>query len=107
MARVFQGECESDSVKIEGLEVEATILSKGKGESQGLALIDGEKVVYLASSFKDIEDLIDKMGEILDQVVTCLSGIDGATNAPGAQAANIAQVTAKKAELLQLKEVLR
>ena len=108
MAKVLEASCSGGMVTVLGVTIsDAIILSSGVGDSQGIAIIDKGTVFYVASSALDLVDLIEKLKETIDQVVTICTGIDSATNAPAAQASAIAQLAALGVEILALKDLLR
>lgn len=109
MSEILEATCNAtgvvtaDSIQVVG----AIVLSEGKKASSGVAVMEGEKVWYLTSSATDIKDLIIKMVEIINQVATISTGLDGATNSPGAQASAIAQLQTLKTQLDATKEQLK
>ena len=108
MSKMLNATCSaSGQVKVgSDLVPGAEILSEGKKQSSGILLIDGDLVKYLASSAGDLKSLITSMVSILDQLATVLSGLDSATNSPGAQAANITALQSLKTQLDQSKDLL-
>ena len=93
----------SGVVNIDGQKVEDALQSGvGGAPSSGVALVDGDTVVYIVLDASDLKTLIEKLVEIVGQVATVATGIDAATNSPGGQTAAIAQLNVMKAELEQL-----
>lgn len=108
MTKVVPATCENEEVTADDVVVpEADILSQGKKASAGLLVIDRDKKTYLTSNAEDIADLIESLVEIINQIATIATGLDGATNSPGAQASAIAQLQTLKTELDQTKEQLK
>lgn len=105
--KMLDAVCENNVVTSEGVTVAAEILSEGVGSSEGVVLLDGPKAKYLTSNATDIKDSIEKMSEILQQLVTILSGLDGVTNSPGAQAGAISSLSALNDEFEALKDTLK
>lgn len=95
MSKIIDATCSAAGiVTAEGVPIPtAQVLSEGKQTSSGLLFIDGDKARYMPSSASDIKSLITKL-------VTILTGLDGATNSPGAQATLISELSAFK-ELLK------
>jgi len=56
---------------------------------------------------EDIKDLITKMGDVLDKLVTICTGLDAAALSPGTQTANIALLVILNAQVAALKENLK
>jgi hypothetical protein len=107
MSKVLDATCNNLVVTIAERTVDATILSKGKGASTGLLLIDKDKVRYVCSNYEDLEDMIASLVSVIGQISIILTGLDAVTNNPGAQAANILTLTTLKTQFDALKEVLR
>ncbi len=107
MIKMVNASCSVGVVKIDGLEVQADILSQGEKPSTGVGLIDGEKVVYLTSNASDIADLISAIEGVIDQVVTICQTLDGVTTAPGSATAAIAQLTTLKTQMALQKDELK
>lgn len=113
MLSLVEATCENEVVKVEGTTVEPVVIkSKGLGESQGLLFVVGDKVYYVASSFQDISDVIDKVKESVDKVADILSSIGssmtGSTTAPPPTlASDLAELSTLSTELNALKESLR
>lgn len=105
--RLLEAECQGGVVQVEGTTVQAEILSEGIGQSQGAALLDGNKVLYIASNKQDLKDILDQVGLVIDQIVIVLSSIDAVTTSPGSASAGITAISPLKTQLLALKEVLR
>lgn len=105
--KALEASCVAGVVTVEGMPVEAEILSEGVGESDGFVLIDRATVVYLTNVSSDIKALIEKLGDVVTKIATIATGIDGATNAPGAQTASIAELTVLQTELVAMGEMLK
>lgn len=109
MSKVLSATCDANGkVTAEGVEVVgAIVLSEGKKASSGVAVLDGDKVWYLTSSATDIKDLITKLVEIVNQIATISTTLDGVTVSPGSATAAIAQLQTMKTQLEQSKETLK
>lgn len=98
----------SGNVLVDGKPIEgAEKTGAGAAPSSGFVLIDGTRVVYVILNGSDLKTLIEKLAEITQQVATIATGLDGATNSPGAQASAIAQLTTMQGELATMKDVLQ
>ena len=112
MAKVLDATCENEVVTIEGRSVEATILSEGVGESTGSAVLDGEKVFYIAKTSPDLKLTLEKSFEALNKISDILisigAGMTGPTTAPPPTlAADVLEVQNLAIELQTLSEGLR
>lgn len=66
---VFNAECESGKVTVNGAEVPgATILSAGQEKSQGAAIFSAGSVFYIAVPLNTLDALIDLVGQLADAV---------------------------------------
>lgn len=127
MSKILPAQCATDIVQVDGAPVaSAEILSEGKGSSEGVLLLQGDKAYYFTSNATDlkqtIENVITALGQAvtaLNQTATALGLIDAkpfgapGTSAPVA-AANIPQITAAataieaaKTQLTTLKDILK
>lgn len=103
MTKLVLAVVEGGVVKIDGKPIDDALLSGlGEAPSSGVALIDGDKVVYITLGSEDLKNVISKLVHIVDKLVTISTGIDAASNSPGGQTANIAQLTTLKTELQNL-----
>lgn len=112
MSRVLEGSCNASVVTVDGQVVEASILSKGLGESSGVAIIDKDKVYYLTSNADDLDLTIEKLNSSLTKLISIITaigaGMTGPTTAPpGTLAADLAEITAIVTELTTLKGSLK
>lgn len=113
MSKLLSASCENNEVTIEGQKVTpVTILSQGKAASQGAAVVDDEKVVYIASNATDLAQTIQKACEMIQDIAlmftSIASGMTGPTTAPpGTIVADVASLNAKATELLALKDNLK
>jgi hypothetical protein len=107
MTKVLDASCINNVITIESLPVDGDILSEGIGESEGIALVDEDKVKYITSNASDLKDTIESLGSVIDQVITILSGLDAVTNSPGGQASNITTLGTLKTNLIAIKDVLK
>ena len=107
MSKILSATCVDNQVKIEDLEVDATILSQGKKASTGVALVERDSITYFASNAEDIKDLISSLETIIAQVVTIATALDAVTVSPGTAAAAITALTTLKTQLGLTKDNLK
>ena len=109
MSKILNASCSPTGViTSEGVQVtDAQVLSEGKKQSEGLLFLDQGLKKYLPSNATDIKDLITALVQIIQQVETIATGLDAATNTPGAQASTIAQLATLRAQLNQQKDQLK
>lgn len=113
MSKILEAVCDaSGKVKVEGFEVAADVLSEGKQDSQGVALMQGKKVYYVTSNATDIKTTLEKVAAALDKIASTLTdigtGMTGPTTAPpGSLPTNVAEIMAIKTELETLKGALK
>lgn len=113
MSKALAASCQNNQVTIEGVVVTPVeILSNGKGQSTGTAIIEGKKVTYLTSNATDIADTLTKMKTVLEKIATTLqsigAGMTGPTTAPPPTlVADIAAINQVAAELEILKGNLK
>lgn len=112
MSKILSATCVNNEVTIEGQKVESTILSQGKAQSSGKALIEGSEVTYVTSNASDVAQTIEKVCEMIDAIALILtsigSGMTGPETAPpGTLATDVAQLQLKSTELLALKDNLK
>jgi hypothetical protein len=114
MNRVIEASCSASIVQADGVPVPgATILSEGIGQSEGIAIIQGDKVYYVNSSAADLKTTIEKLVDVLTQLTGALTAIDakptggaGSAVVPVA-AANVVSLTAISAQLTLLAGMLK
>jgi hypothetical protein len=112
LSKTLAASCSASVVTIDGKPVNAVILSKGLGESEGVGVLDEDKVYYITSSAEDLEVVIDKLNSALNQLVTVITaigaGMTGPTTAPpGTLATDLAVLTTLVSELTALKGSLK
>lgn len=112
MTKVLDATCVDGKITIEGQEVEGEVLSAGVAESEGQAILEGSKVVYIANTVSDLELLIEKVAESLTKIANTLTsigaGMTGPTTAPPPTLAMaVAEITAISTELTELKDNLK
>lgn len=113
MSKILSASCENNEVTIEGQKVSpATILSQGKAASQGAALLEEDKVVYITSNATDLAQTIQKACEMIQDIAlmftSIASGMTGPTTAPpGSLPVDVANLQAKANQLLALKDNLK
>ena len=98
----------ADGVPVVG----ALILSEGKQASEGVAVMDGEKVWYLTSSATDIKTTIEKVNDAITKIATLFTtmgaSMTGPTTAPPPTlATDVAAINAVVTELNVLKGALK
>lgn len=107
MSKVLNATCEGGKIKVEGATIDAEILSGGVESSEGALFLDNEKAIYIANISPDLIEIITSLVEILNAIADISTGIDGATNAPSANAAAIAQLKTKVQQFQTKKDKLR
>lgn len=116
MVKILEAECSAGVVTAEGAPLAgATILSDGVTSSEGIAILDGEQISYIAKTSDDLKAMIEKTAEIVSKIVTMLTAIDvqiplangvgGTAIAPNV--ATIPELTALNVELQAMKDLLR
>lgn len=108
MSKALAATCEAGVVSVGGVNIDGVIiLSQGTKSSSGVMFMQGGDLYYVASNATELNTLIDKVQDVLAKIETALTGLDGATNSPGAQTANIAQITTVKTAILAMKDNLK
>ena len=112
MSKILNATCQGGTVLVDGVPVNAEILSEGQGPSEGVALIEKEKVFYVASNATDIKTTLEKVTNVLTKIGETLTaiggGMTGPTTAPPPNlATNVAEMNLVIAELTALKDVLK
>ena len=108
LSSIVAGNCVAGVVKIGAFPVPgATVLSNGVGASSGVVALDGPDATYIASNATDIAALISSLGDVIDKIITIVTGLDGISTSPGAETANIALLLALKITLLAQKDTLK
>lgn len=107
MSKILPASCTANVVKIENKPVTATVLSQGVKASTGAALVEEDVVTYITSNATDIKDLITNLGDVVDKIITIVTGLDGGAPTPGTQAANIALLSTLKATMIAQKDMLK
>jgi len=107
--KMLEATCDATGVvKVDGNTVpEAEVLSEGTKISSGALLIDKDLALYLTSSASDVKKVIEDLTAIIQKVIEIATGLDGATNSPGAQATNITALTTLKTSFEATKETLK
>jgi hypothetical protein len=82
-------------------------MSQGTAQSSGVVVIDGSSIRYFVLQALDLSETIDLVNTMIQQIGTILTGLDGATNSPGAQTANIATLTTQRTQFVAKKDNLR
>lgn len=107
MTKVLDASCVGGVVTVEGVPIDCTIITKGDGSSTGVVIINGEKIVYVASNKLDLEALITQLNSMFTQVNVIAAALDAVTNSPGSSTAAQAALATQNTALLALKDVLR
>ncbi len=111
MSKVLDAACAAGVVTIDGLPVAATILSEGVAPSEGVAILQGEAVTYIANTAPDLKTTIGKLADAITQLTTALAAIDakpaGALPPAPVAAAPIIALGLIQAELTILQETLK
>ncbi len=112
MAKVLEATCVGGVVKVGTLPIPETVIySQGVGASSGLLFLDGDKRYYAPDDSGDLKTTLEQLSSALTQIAAALTIVDAKPigtlpAAPGA-AANIAAITAAKAALDALLQVLK
>lgn len=107
MSKALSASCVSQVVSIGGVPVQdATILSEGVGQSQGVAILEEALVTYLTSNASDIKAAIIALNSMIAKIATVLSSIDAAVMS-NANAATIAAIVSENALFLAKKDTLK
>jgi hypothetical protein len=106
LSKVLDATCSGGVVLVDGLPVEATILSEGVSQSSGVALIEERKVIYVAKTSGDLKDLIDMLSTCLTNIASVLTSLD-TPSPPSSNTVLISQITACSSELSAMKESLK
>jgi hypothetical protein len=90
----------------------AEILSKGVGPSTGVVIIDGDKAYYFTSNASDLESTLTTLIATIQKLVLTFTAFAGSmtgptTAPPPTLAVDLAELTAKAAELTAIKELLK
>ncbi len=108
MSRILDATCEAGIVTVENHVITpATIISNGVKASDGLGLLQGDKLYYITSNASDISDLIDNVKAIVDQIKIVLLALDAVTVSPGATTSLTAVITTLEAALTAQKANLK
>ena len=107
LSKVLFASCKDKKIKVEGATIDAEILSGGVESSEGALFLDKEKAVYIADTSPDLIEIITSLVEILNSIADISTAIDGATNAPSANAAAIAMLKTKVQQFQTKKDKLR
>lgn len=114
MSKVLDATCDQTGrVTADGIiVVGAVVLSEGKQASEGVAVMDGEKVWYLTSSAADVKATIVKVVDAIQKTANLFTsigtGMTGPTTAPpGTLATDVAALNLVATDLNTLKEALK
>lgn len=114
MSKILEATCDATgTVTADGVPVVgAVVLSEGKQASEGVAVMDGDKVWYLTSSASDVKTTIGKLSDAITKIATMFTsigtGMTGPTTAPpGTLPTDVAALNQMVVELTQLKEALK
>jgi hypothetical protein len=117
MPRAVAATCVGNVVTIDDVPVpSATILSEGVTSSSGYAILDDDKIYYVAKTSPDLKTLIGNLVTVLGNIYDALNGLDTAgfliaatagVPSPPLQAANIALINTMKTQLNTFKDALK
>lgn len=120
MSRMIEASCVAGVVIAGGVPVpSATILSEGVGSSEGVLIIDEDKVIYIAATEADLGSTLDILSSVLSSIASALTLIDAkvlVTTCPAGAGtagplplavANIAAIQAAKVQVDLLKGMLK
>lgn len=113
MSKILDATCQGRTVTADQIPVpDAEILSEGQGQSEGVLLLEGERVRYLTSNASDLKTSIEKVVNSIDKIASILTaigaGMTGSTTAPPPTlAADVAALQAIGTELTTLKGNLK
>jgi hypothetical protein len=75
---MLEATCVAGVVTSEGVSVPAAdVLSEGVAQSSGILFLDEDKAKYVTSSAQDLKTTIEDLIDILGDVASALSSIDG------------------------------
>lgn len=117
MSKVIRATCSDLEVVAAGVPVpSAEIFSEGKGDSDGVLIIDRDEAFYIPNTTPDLKETLDKVVDALTSIASALSALDGAgfliaatagVPSPPIAAGAISTINSLKAELEELKEDLQ
>jgi len=112
LATCQNGIVTGDETPIDG----AHIFSEGVAESEGVAILDADKVFYFAKTSPDLKTTLEKLIAVLGQISSGINSLDtrgfliGATGAvvgPPALSGTVSQINTIKSQLETLKDSLK
>jgi hypothetical protein len=107
MTKITDAVCAAKVVTIDGMpEPLAEILSDGTGPSTGIALIDKDKVYYLALNTSDLSSTLQHIIDIITQINLAFTAINATIIGP-VTAPMITQLTAIQTLITTLKATLK
>jgi hypothetical protein len=108
MSKILDASCQAGIVTIAGTPIPgAVILSEGIGPSTGFAVIDADKVYYIAKTSPDLKTAMTNLNTILTQILAILTTLDGVTVSPGTAAPAIVATTLLNTQFGLTKELLK
>lgn len=118
MSKVLRASCENFEVTIGNAPAQEVdfLACEGKAESQGLAVLDEDKVYYLANTISDLKTTLEKVEDALTQVSSALNtlggagflvGATGAVPWPGSIASQVSAINTAKTALTTLRGNLK
>ncbi len=112
MARIIAASCVNGQVTVEGVAIEAEILSAGVASSQGVVILQDDNVWYVATNSVDLQSVIEKTAELVNLCATLFTsigaGMTGPTTAPPPTlAVDVLNIQTKASVLDALKDNLR
>jgi hypothetical protein len=120
MSKVLDATCSGGVVVANGLPLpDAKVLSEGVGQSEGIAVLDEDKVFYLAKISPDLKTLLEHVVDALTQVSAALDkaasalttldtkgfliGASGAVPSTPSATSDITAITTSKGEIDTIK----
>jgi len=84
MSKILDATCNAAGVvTADGTTViGAIVLSEGHQASEGLAVMDGDKVWYLTSSATDVKTTIEKMADAITKIANLFTSVGGGMTGP-------------------------
>lgn len=114
MPKVIEATCVAGIVTAGGAPlVGAVILSQGVGPSTGIAIIDQEKIYYVAKTTPDVKSVLEKLISTITELTTVLTLIDAKPTGGVASAvtpvavASVINLTAINVQLTALNGILK
>lgn len=112
MSKVLSASCSGGVVTVAGAIVQATILSEGIGNSEGVVILDKDKAFYIATNATDLKTTLQKISDALAKIGETLTAIGAGmtgptTTPPPTLPVSVAQINLIVTELNALKDALK